>query len=87
MRCPDAFTFIASARPRVAKPTVFLLGAGYIGGAILDALLATDRYAVSVLVRSKDQADHLALMGVTPILADLDASAVIREAAKRSDVR
>ena len=53
---------------------------------MLQALLDTDQYSISVLVRSKEQAARLGAMGVTPILSDLDAVGVIKAAAKRSDV-
>ncbi|KAK4703532.1 hypothetical protein P7C70_g2685, partial [Phenoliferia sp. Uapishka_3] len=90
MRCPDAFYFIPRTRPSVAAKhlptTVFLLGAGYIGGAILQELIDSDCYSISVLVRNKDQAAYLRKMGVTAVLADLDSTAVIRRATTRSDI-
>ena len=50
---------------------IFLTGAtGYIGSAVLDALLRAN-HKVTALVRSPQAADALALRGVTPVLGDL----------------
>lgn len=52
---------------------IFLTGAtGYIGSAVLDALLRGG-HQVTALVRRPGQAERLALRGVTPIVGDLDA--------------
>lgn len=66
---------------------IFLLGAtGYIGGSLLTTLLKSpEKYAVSALVRSKEQAEKLSLLGVTPVLGSLDDADVLYEAAKNAD--
>ncbi|KAM0751789.1 NAD(P)-binding protein [Meredithblackwellia eburnea MCA 4105] len=92
MRCPDAFTFLAAARPprtnTLVAPlqTAFILGAGYIAGSLLDALQRTGAYKISVLVRNPEQAAKLLDLGINAILADLDSEETIRAMAKNSDV-
>lgn len=50
---------------------VFLTGAtGYIGSAVLDALLRS-RHAVTAIVRDTEKAQRLAARGVTPVVGEL----------------
>ncbi|KAJ5934364.1 hypothetical protein N7466_003911 [Penicillium verhagenii] len=54
----------------VSRPTVFLIGAGYIGLNVLDELL-TAEYPVTVLTRHPEQASVLAERNVKPVLGSL----------------
>lgn len=64
---------------------VFLTGAtGYIGSAILDALLK-GAHAVTALVRDGDKASQLKARGVAPILGEIANPARWREAAAGKD--
>jgi dihydroflavonol-4-reductase len=54
-----------------SSPGTFITGAtGFIGGALLDRLLA-DRRSVRVLVRTDSAAEKLAARGVEPVIGDL----------------
>ena len=56
---------------------IFLTGAtGYIGSAVLDALLRANQQ-VTALVRTPAAADALASRGVTPVLGDLEDGEVV----------
>jgi len=65
--------------------TYFLTGAtGYIGGSIAAALVKSG-HRVRGLVRSPDNAAHLAGGGVTPVLGDIDDSDLLTSEARASD--
>lgn len=56
-----------------AAMRIFLTGAtGYVGSAVLDALLRAG-HAVSALVRNSETAERLSLRGVQPVVGDLSA--------------
>jgi nucleoside-diphosphate-sugar epimerase len=64
---------------------IFLTGAtGYIGSAIVDALLRTS-HQLTALVRTPQAADALAARGITPVLGDLSAAKSYRAAAQGFD--
>jgi nucleoside-diphosphate-sugar epimerase len=64
---------------------IFLTGAtGYIGSAVLDALLRANQQ-VTALVRTPQAADALASRGVTPVLGDLRTVKSYRAAADAHD--
>ena len=64
---------------------VFLTGAnGWIGSAVARELLDADHHVVG-LVRSKEKADALAAVGVTPFVGSLDDPSAIREEASRAE--
>ncbi len=64
---------------------IFLTGAtGYIGSAVLDALLRAN-HQVTALVRTPHAADALASRGVTPVLGDLRTLKSYRAAAEGFD--
>lgn len=69
-------------------PSLFLVGTGYIGGTILDALLSRRKgeFEISALTRNKDQAKILEDLGVRPVFGTLDDSDVIENEARKSDV-
>lgn len=65
---------------------IFLTGAtGYIGSAVLDALLRGG-HQVTALVRRPGQAERLASRGVMPILGEIDAVDAYRAVLDRQDV-
>jgi nucleoside-diphosphate-sugar epimerase len=65
---------------------VFITGAtGYIGGSLADALLHAG-HAVSGLVRSSENADALAKLGVTPVFGTLDDADMLARVARDADV-
>jgi len=64
---------------------IFLTGAtGYIGSAVLDALLRAN-HQITALVRTPHAADALAARGVTPVLGDLKTAKSYRAAAEGFD--
>src|SRR5580765_810183 len=64
---------------------IFLTGAtGYIGSAVLDALLRAS-HRVTALVRTAQVADALSLRGVTPVLGDLRTVKSYKTAAEGFD--
>lgn len=64
---------------------VFLTGAtGYIGSAVLDALLKSE-HAVTALVRDREKAARVRARGVEPVLGTLDAPDGWRDAASEQD--
>jgi len=64
---------------------IFLTGAtGYIGSAVLDALLRAN-HQVTALVRTPQAVDALASRGITPVLGDLRAVKSYRAAADAHD--
>jgi nucleoside-diphosphate-sugar epimerase len=65
---------------------IFITGAtGYIGGSLAAALLHAG-HAVSGLVRSSENADALAKLGVTPVFGTLDDAKMLARAACDADV-
>ncbi|GAA6058918.1 hypothetical protein JCM10212_002870 [Sporobolomyces blumeae] len=65
-----------------SKPTLFLVGTGFIGGTILTDLLREDKYAISALSRDENKADKLKELGVRPVMGSLDGDVLVEEAAK-----
>lgn len=67
---------------------IFFTGAtGYIGGSVLDLLLKfPDKYKITALVRSKEAAEKLKTLNVTPILGSLNDADVLAKAAKEADM-
>lgn len=53
------------------KGSVFVIGAGFIDGDVLD-LLVEEGYRISMLVRRKEAADEFKAMGVTPVMRFLE---------------
>ena len=65
--------------------TYFLTGAtGYIGGSIADGLVKLG-HTVRGLVRSQDKAARLLDRGITPVVGDLDALALLTREANNAD--
>jgi nucleoside-diphosphate-sugar epimerase len=65
---------------------IFLTGAtGYIGSAVLDALLRAG-HSVTALVRDPEKAERVALRGVQPVIGELAKARSYAEAAAASDV-
>lgn len=69
----------------MAKGSVFLIGAGFIGGEILDALVQ-EGYQISALVRRQNAADEFKAMGVTPVMGSLEDGDLITEQTVKHDV-
>ena len=69
----------------MAKGSVFLIGAGFIGGEILE-LLIQEGYQVSTLVRREAHAAELKALGVTPVLGSLDNQELLSEQTAKHDV-
>lgn len=65
-----------------SKPTLFLVGTGFIGGTLLTSLLEQDKYEISALSRSEDKANKLKELGVRPVMGSLDDEALVEESAK-----
>ncbi|KAH8930444.1 hypothetical protein BT69DRAFT_1327913 [Atractiella rhizophila] len=80
----------SSPNPPSPKKSLFLLGPGYIGGAILHALLTTspykDTFTFSALVRREEQAQKLRELGVRPVFGGLDDTELIASETRASDV-
>lgn len=67
------------------RKNVFLLGAGYIGGELLDRLLE-EEYCVTVLVRRETAAKALEARGAKTVPGELDDSAIITEQTQANDI-
>lgn len=65
---------------------LFLLGVGFIGGSLLQSLLASEKYAITALVRSDAKAAVLESLGVTPLLGSLSDEELISNAVLEHDV-
>ncbi|GAA6018740.1 hypothetical protein JCM11491_003431 [Sporobolomyces phaffii] len=65
-----------------SKPTLFLVGTGFIGGTLLTSLLDQGRYEIAALSRSQDKADKLKALGVRPVMGSLDDEVLVGESAK-----
>ncbi|GAA6028217.1 hypothetical protein JCM8097_006922 [Rhodosporidiobolus ruineniae] len=66
--------------------TVFLLGAGFVGGSVLQALLEDGSYAISVLNRDPEKADKLKELGVRPVEGSLHDDEVTSREAAQADI-
>jgi nucleoside-diphosphate-sugar epimerase len=62
-----------------------IIGPGFIGWNVLD-LLVQEGYHVSALVRRKQHADEIAKCGASPILGDLNDTALITQKTSVSDI-
>lgn len=69
--------------------TLFLLGTGFIGGSVLNALLEDkkDQYTISALCRDPKKADKLKELGVRPVQGELASDELIAKEAAEADVR
>lgn len=78
----------ANSFPAVSTPQIplFLLGVGFIGGSLLRSLLASNKYAITALVRSEDKAKVLKSLGVTPLFGSLSDEELISNAVLKNDV-
>jgi nucleoside-diphosphate-sugar epimerase len=65
---------------------IFLTGAtGYVGSAVLDALLRAG-HSITAMVRDRERAERLSLRGVQPVVADLSTPKRYTAAAEACDV-
>lgn len=65
---------------------VFITGAtGFIGGSVAAALVDKG-YEVSGLVRTKEKAEQLQALGITPVLGELDDSEILTASAADADI-
>lgn len=78
---------LQQTRTHSMATSVFLLGPGFLGGAIL-ALLKLERpqLALSVLVRKPEQAEVLRSIGAQPVLGSLDDADLLQAQAAKSDI-
>jgi len=65
-----------------SKPTLFLVGTGFIGGTLLTSLLKEGKHEISALSRSEDKANKLKELGVRPVMGSLDDEILVEESAK-----
>jgi len=70
----------------MSKPSLLLLGPGYIGGSLLLDLLKLDKYDITVYLRNPDQAKHLGTLGVKSVLGDRTDLKAITEASLANDI-
>ncbi|GAA5992273.1 hypothetical protein JCM10908_000399 [Rhodotorula pacifica] len=67
--------------------SVFLLGTGFIGGSVLDALLQQKgRYEIAALCRDDKKAKKLEELGVRPVRGELSSDEVISKEAEQNDI-
>ncbi|TNY17269.1 hypothetical protein DMC30DRAFT_369979 [Rhodotorula diobovata] len=68
--------------------TLFLLGTGFIGGSVLNALLEDkkDQYTISALCRDPKKADKLKELGVRPVQGELASDELIAKEAAEADI-
>lgn len=62
---------------------------GYIGGSILERLLLHPNarsFEITALVRSKDKADKLKKLGVTPVVGSFNNASLLEDLAAAADV-
>ncbi|GAA5929149.1 NAD-dependent epimerase/dehydratase family protein [Sporobolomyces koalae] len=64
------------------KPTLFLVGTGFIGGTLLTELLKQNKYEIAALSRDSAKADKLKELGVRPVRGSLDDEVLVEESAK-----
>lgn len=69
------------------QTSLLLLGAGYVGGSLLQSLLASNKYKITVLIRGEDRAEILKGLGVKPLIGSLDDEELLAKAATEHDVR
>lgn len=82
----EQLTITARKNSIITSPgTIFLIGAGYIGGEILDLLLA-EKYTVTALVRREAHAAELQALGASTVLGNLDDSDLLARQASESDI-
>lgn len=65
-----------------SKPTLFLVGTGFIGGTLLTSLLKEGKHEIAALSRSEDKANKLKELGVRPVMGSLDDEILVEESAK-----
>ncbi|BGP17093.1 hypothetical protein JCM10213_006877 [Rhodosporidiobolus nylandii] len=68
------------------SPTVFVLGTGFIGGSVLQALLDEKKYEIAALCRDDKKADKLKELGVRPVKGELDSDEVISKESAKADI-
>ncbi|CAO2648706.1 Nn.00g096550.m01.CDS01 [Neocucurbitaria sp. VM-36] len=68
-----------------SQRNVFLIGAGFIGGEILDLLVAQG-YNVTALVRREAQAAELKTLGVATVLGTLEDGDLLEQQVSKSDI-
>ncbi|KAF2028611.1 NAD(P)-binding protein [Setomelanomma holmii] len=69
----------------ISASKIFLIGAGYIGGEILDLLLA-EKYQVTALVRREAHAAELQALGASTVLGSLDDGDLLAQQASQSHI-
>jgi len=65
-----------------SKPTLFLVGTGFIGGTVLTELLQTGKYEIAALSRDEGKANKLKELGVRPVMGSLDDEILAEESSK-----
>ncbi|GAA5994909.1 hypothetical protein JCM5350_006610 [Sporobolomyces pararoseus] len=65
-----------------SKPTLFLVGTGFIGGTVLTSLLEQKKYKISALCRDEAKASKLKELGVRPVMGSLDDPILAEESSK-----
>lgn len=68
-----------------SKPTLFLVGTGFIGGTVLTSLLEQKKYKISALCRDEAKASKLKELGVRPVMGSLD-DPILAEESSKADV-
>lgn len=68
-----------------AKPTLFLVGTGFIGGTLLTSLLEQGKYEIAALSRDEAKANKLKELGVRPVMGSLDDD-ILAEESEKADV-
>ena len=68
-----------------AKPTLFLVGTGFIGGTLLTSLLEQGKYEIAALSRDEAKANKLKELGVRPVMGSLDDE-ILAEESEKADV-
>ncbi|GAA5910357.1 uncharacterized protein JCM6883_002978 [Sporobolomyces salmoneus] len=64
------------------KPTLFIVGTGFIGGTLLTSLLEEGKYEIAALSRDEAKANKLKELGVRPVMGSLDSEVLVEESAK-----
>lgn len=68
------------------RTPLFLLGVGFIGGSLLQALLESGRYEITALCRDEIKANVLRKLGVKPLIGNLSSDELIVAASLANDV-
>lgn len=68
-----------------AKPTLFLVGTGFIGGTLLTSLLEQGKYEIAALSRDEAKANKLKELGVRPVMGSLDDE-ILAEESEKADI-